>query len=366
MGVGVDSLDLGGAGDVVEVRERASLVALVEVVAGRAEAGADGHSAGAASVALAVAGDVHVGQVAAHTPVQLAAHVEAVAAGELLEIEVLAQRAAQVLGLRVVLAGLGIAADVVVGAGLVVGKVTHAGGTGLAVQTEGVLRRRHGGRLVADHLGGIHAVAETGIVAAQSWAGSDVEALADALVVLVAVDGIGQARVVGQRAAGGIAALYGALGTAVLGLVHAGPGSGLEDQLVGAVGPDLLAVLAQDVAAAVEAAGIHHEGAVRLVGAVVLGLLRNNNALVGTLGTGGQDAASELLVVEETRRAGSLLHGGLQAVGAPHPIVAGAGTQQARVLWQQSAHILHRQVLEVLDHAAQGAGHKQQRQDTAG
>jgi len=251
----------------------ASLVALVEVVAGGAVSQADGHSAGAASIALAVAGNVHVGQVGAHAPVQLAAHVEPVAAGELLEVEVLAHGTAQVLGLRVVLSGDGLAADVVVRAGRIVGKVAHASGSGGVVQAEGVLRFRQGSRLIAGHLGHIHAVAEIRIVGRLHGAGSAVQDLADALVVLVTVDGVGQAGVVGQRSAGGARLIRLAGGTGVLRLVHTGTGCGMEDQLVGAVGLDLIVGPAEDVAAAVAAAGIHDEGAICLVGAQVLWLL---------------------------------------------------------------------------------------------
>jgi len=284
---------LHGTCDVVVVGLCASLVALVEVVARWALAQADGHSAGATSIALAIAGDVYVGDVGAHTPVQLAAYVESVAARELLEVEVLAKWTAQVLGLRVVLAGDGAVTDIVVGAGLVVGKVANASGSGGTVQAEGVFRFRQGGTLVAGHLSHIHAVAEISIVGTGHWTGSAVQDLADALVVLVTVDGIGQTGVVRQGSAGGTGLLRLADGATVLLFVHARPRYGMEDQLVGTVGLDLLVRLAQDVAATIAAAGIHDEGAFRFVGAQVRGLVRNAVGIGTHRGAGGcQDAAA--------------------------------------------------------------------------
>jgi len=292
------------------------------------------------------------------------AAVEPVAARELLEVEVLAHGTAQVLGLRVVLSGDGLATDVVVRAGRIVGKVAHASGSGGVVQAEGVLRLRQGSRLIAGHLGHIHAVAEIRIVGRLDGARSAMQDLADALVVLVTVDGVGQAGVVGQRSAGGTRLRRLAGGTGVLRLVHTGTGCGMEDQLVGAVGLDLIVGPAEDVAAAVAAAGIHDEGAIRLVGAQVLWLL-DKSTRIRTDGIRGQDAATQLLVVVESCGTAALLQDAVVG-GTAHPAVAGVRVQEARVLRQQLAHIVHRQVLKVLDHAAQGAGHKQQRQDTAG
>lgn len=103
-------------GNVVVVDGCAALVALIEVVFGRAGSIADSDSGCAASISLAVTKHIHVCQAGTGAAVQGAAHIETVAARELLVVEEQSLAALKVLGVLVVCAVDGLGADVVVAA----------------------------------------------------------------------------------------------------------------------------------------------------------------------------------------------------------------------------------------------------------
>lgn len=148
-------------------------------------ASADGDSVRAACIGLTIAQHIDIGQGGIDATVQQAANIDTIAAGELLVVEVQAQGATQMLGIRVVLAIRGSLADVVVAARLVVRKVAL---TRCAInQTEGILWRgqRCAGIARGIHRG--HTLAEGDIVGLVSGTFALIEHVVDADVVLVAM-----------------------------------------------------------------------------------------------------------------------------------------------------------------------------------